>query len=193
MRSTTSTAARRLVEAACYPRSMSQVVRSERRLLDTLRELARDALGPGAPEAHVEFQARLWYEGAWARPRCPGEVRELCILWGIAPDPDAGGDWRAPGRDRKRRLLACRRTWARRGRGLQFVTRTGLLDRLEWAGNAVRGVCTRYYAALIDRVVAGDVASAVSAARRARDEGRVDIGYVQRIPSYEEVFGSSDE
>ena len=144
-----------------------------------LRDVARNALDPGAPEAHVEFQARLWYEGAGARPRCPGAVREQCIRWGIASNPNAGPDWRPAGRDHKRRLLACRRTWTRRGRGLQLVFRTGLLARFEWAGNAVRGVRTRYYAALIDRVVAGDVASAVSAAGRARDRDRVDIGHVQ--------------
>ena len=114
--------------AACYRRSMSEALRSERRLLDRLRNVARDALGPGAPEAHVEFQARLCYESAGARPRYPGAVREQCIRWGIAPDPNAGRDWRTVGRDHKRRL-ACRRTWTRRRRGLQLVFRTGLLDR----------------------------------------------------------------
>ena len=94
---------------------------------------------------------------------------------GIVPDPDAGRDWRAADRRRRGRLLACRRAWARRRRGLVLLART-LLQRLEWAGNLIRAVRTRYYAALADRLAAGDEpAAAVQAARRARDRDRVDL------------------
>ena len=71
--------------------------------------------------------------------------------------------------------------------GLLVVART-LLDRFEWAGNLVRAVRIRYYAALIGGLVAGDEpAAAVRAARRARDRDRVDIGVRFEIPDFEDV------
>ena len=171
------------------------------RAVEIHRRYARARLGPLASAFEVEVLARAHYEGPNTRPRCPGAVVRAQIDWGFRPPPESERwpedmpieqlqrAWHerrmAPHRD-------CRRAWARRRR-LFVLARTELarteLDRLEWAGNLVRHVRTRYYLELIDRVVAGDVASAVSAARAARDRDRVDIGVDLAGPSYEEVFG----
>ena len=168
----------------------------EDELFEIHRRYARARLGPLASAFEVEVLARAHYEGPNTRPRCPGAVVRAQIDWGFRPPPESERwpedmpieqlqrAWHerrmAPHRD-------CRRAWARRRR--LFVLARTELDRLEWAGNLVRHVRTRYYLELIDRVVAGDVASAVSAARAARDRDRVDIGVDLAGPSYEEVFG----
>ena len=165
----------------------------EAELLEIHRRYAREKLGPLASAFEVELLAQVGY-GALRRPRCPAAVVRAQIDLGFRPQPESERwpddmtveQWQRASIERD---LAphreCRRT--RRRRGCLLVVARTELDKLEWAGNLVRHVRTRYYLELIDRVVAGDVSSAVSAARRARD--RVDIGYVQRIPSYEEVFG----
>ena len=127
---------------------MSHSVASDR-LLDSLREIARQALGPDAPDDPVEFKVRLWHEGTWARSRCPGEVGSSRILWGIDPDPNAGDDPRLSIRRHGERVRACRRAWARRG--CPVVLAHTALDRLASPGNLIRTVGTRTHSCPADR------------------------------------------
>ncbi len=164
----------------------------EAELLEIHREYARAKLGPLASAFEVELCAQVSY-GALRRPRCPAAVVRAQIDLGFRPAPASERcpddmpiqQWlRACGERERAPHRECRRTRLRRG-CLLVVARTEL-EKLEWAGNLVRHVRTRYYLELIDRVVAGDARSAVSAARRARDRDRVDIGYVPQFPSDDE-------